>query len=135
MFMLTKQAAITIGMALGVALSASWPVRALADPAQANTATQSHAIPLQSGDLVRLRSGGPLMIVESVHGDQVTCYWGKEDGEPQSDSFPIAMLTKPFTLPPNAPNLLKDERESDQYYRTHCPRGFMSPDGKFQCAY
>ena len=134
-FMLTKQAAITIATTFGLAVSVSWPVSALADPALSNTATQSHAIPLHSGDFVRLRSGGPLMTVKSVQGDQVICDWGNEDGELQSGSFPIAMLTEPFILSPLDPNLLKDERESDQYYRTHCPREFILPSGRVQCAY
>lgn len=111
MFMFTKRAAITIGMTLGVALSTSLAAPALADSAQSNSAIQSHATPLQSGDLVRLRSGGPLMIVKSVQGDQVTCIWGKENGELQSGSFPIAMLAAPFT--PNADGPRSTRRRTD----------------------
>ena len=68
MFMLTKQAAITIATTLGIALGVSLAVPALAGPAQSNSAMESHTTPLtmeshttplKSGDLVRLRSGGP----------------------------------------------------------------------------
>jgi hypothetical protein len=31
--------------------------------------------------------------------------------------------------------LLKDEEESDRYYRTHCPREIRLPSGRIQCAY
>lgn len=136
MFVSAKQPVIAIAIAttFALAVGASWPVSALADPAPSNIATQGHAAPLHSGDLVRLRSGGPLMVVKSVQGDQVICDWGSEDGELQSGSFPVAMLTEPFTSPPREPNLQKDERELDRYDRTHCPREFVVPSGKVQCA-
>jgi uncharacterized protein YodC (DUF2158 family) len=97
MFALWKQAA-SIAATVGIALTTSWAVPALARPAQ-SISTMSHATPLHSGDLVRLRSGGPLMLVKSVQGDQVICSWGNEDGELQSGSFPIATLEAPFTPP------------------------------------
>src|SRR5712671_7085239 len=103
MFMLTKVAAIAIATTLGIALGVSLAVPALAGPAQSNSAMESHTTPLQSGDLVRLRSGGPLMIVKNVQGDQVICSWSEEDGKLQSDSFPIAMLTAPATIPREGP--------------------------------
>jgi len=49
---------------------------------------------LQRGDLVRLRSGGPLMTVDSIKGDQVDCFWTGGDGEPNADNFPIDVLQK-----------------------------------------
>jgi uncharacterized protein YodC (DUF2158 family) len=117
MFMLTKQTAIAIAATLGSAFAASWAVPALSEPAQSKTAMESHTTSLQAGDLVRLRSGGPLMIVKSVQGDQVTCSWSEEGGKLQSSSFSIAMLTAPVTPPPPDPNLKDDER-ADRYYRT-----------------
>ena len=60
MLNLLKPAVIAIQAILGVALSASWSLPALADSAPANTATQNQTTPLlHTGDLVRLRSGGP----------------------------------------------------------------------------
>jgi uncharacterized protein YodC (DUF2158 family) len=135
MLLLTKPTAIAIAATLGIALGAPWLVSALAEPAQPSTEMQSRPTPLfQSGDLVRLRSGGPLMTVKSVQGDQVICSWSEEDGELRSGSFPIAMLAAPVKLPPNDPNLQKDERAADQYYRTHCPSGVLTLSGKFECA-
>jgi len=74
MLKLPKPAAIAIQATLGLALSTSWAVSALATPA--DTATQSQTTPrLQEGDLVRLRSGGPEMTVKSVRGTWVIAIW------------------------------------------------------------
>jgi uncharacterized protein YodC (DUF2158 family) len=109
MLMLTKQA--VPATMLGVAVSASWAVPALAGPAQSSTiaqsstTTQSHAAPLlQSGDLVRLRSGGPVLTVKSVRDGWVICTWLTDYGELQSGGFPIAMVEGPVTPPPDDAN-------------------------------
>jgi uncharacterized protein YodC (DUF2158 family) len=105
MLMLTKQAVPAIAAMLGVAVSASWAVPALAGPAQSSSTTQSHPAPLlQSGDLVRLRSGGPVLTVKSVGDGWVICTWLTEYGELQSGGFPIAMVEGPVTLPPDDAN-------------------------------
>jgi uncharacterized protein YodC (DUF2158 family) len=64
---------------------------------------QSDATPLlQSGDLVRLRSGGPFLTVKSVQGEYVICtWWSEEAGDFRSGGFPIAMVAGPVALPPN----------------------------------
>jgi len=100
MLKLPKPAAIAIQATLGIALSASWAVSALATPA--NTATQSQTTPrLQEGDLVRLRSGGPEMTIKSVRGNWVIAIWWNEAfGGFQSAGFPVAMVDGPITLPP-----------------------------------
>jgi uncharacterized protein YodC (DUF2158 family) len=115
--MLTKQAATTIAAMLGVALSAQWAVPALAGPAQSNTGMQSHATPvLQIGDLVRLRSGGPLLTVKSFQGDEVICsWWSEEMGGFGTTGFPMAMLTGPVPPPSNDASIQRDEAEDNQY--------------------
>jgi uncharacterized protein YodC (DUF2158 family) len=73
-----------LGMPLSPALSA---------PAASNTAMQNQPAPaLRSGNLVRLRSGGPLMTVVRIEGDQVNCVWTDWDGQFESGDFPIDVL-------------------------------------------
>ena len=72
--------------------------------AQPAVSDQSLAAPvLRSGDLVRLRSGGALMTVDKVQGDQVICYWSTGYGETRSGSFPIAVLGPSITFSPRRP--------------------------------
>jgi uncharacterized protein YodC (DUF2158 family) len=92
MLVSTKHASIAIavtlvlGMPLAPALSASAP---------SNTAVQNRSAPaLWSGDLVRLRSGGPLMTVKGIKDDQVDCFWTDGNGQVNADSFPIDVLVK-----------------------------------------
>jgi uncharacterized protein YodC (DUF2158 family) len=86
----TKQVSISIAatLALGMPLS---PVFSASAPS--NTAMQNLAAPaLRSGNLVRLRSGGPLMTVVRIEGDQANCVWTDWDGQFESGSFPIDVL-------------------------------------------
>jgi uncharacterized protein YodC (DUF2158 family) len=86
----TKQisTAIALTLVLGMPLSP-----ALCASAPPNTATQNQAtLALRSGNLVRLRSGGPLMTVVRVDGDQVNCVWTDWDGQFESGNFPIDVL-------------------------------------------
>jgi uncharacterized protein YodC (DUF2158 family) len=102
--MLTKKAVPAIAAMLGVAVSTSW-VPALAGPAQSSTTMQSRAVPLlKRGDLVRLRSGGPVLTVKSVRDGWVICTWLTDYGELQSGGFPIAMVEGPVTPPPDDAN-------------------------------
>jgi uncharacterized protein YodC (DUF2158 family) len=58
-----------------------------------NPAIQNQTDPaLKIGSLVRLRSGGPLMTVKEVKGDQVDCIWTDVNGQINTDSFPIVVL-------------------------------------------
>ena len=45
----------------------------------------------RAGDLVKLRSGGPLMQVQRIRGDQADCTW-IEFERPVSGTFPISSL-------------------------------------------
>ena len=85
-----KQASI----AVAVTLALSMPLApAFSASAQSNTAMQNQAAPaLRSGNLVRLRSGGPLMTVVGIEGDQVNCVWTNWDGQFESGNFPIDVL-------------------------------------------
>jgi uncharacterized protein YodC (DUF2158 family) len=57
--------------------------------------TQNQAAPaFRSGNLVRLRSGGPLMTVKDIKGDQVDCFWTDVTGQINADSFPVDVLQK-----------------------------------------
>jgi hypothetical protein len=75
------------------------------------------------------------MTVTAVQGDQVNCAWTDWDGRLRTQTFPTAVLGEPLTVPPLDPNLEKDERATDQYYRTHCPPGSLSVTGKSVCAF
>ncbi len=64
-----------------------------ASSASAPSNTQNQAAPaFQSGNLVRLRSGGPLMTVKGIKGDQVDCFWTDVNGQINADSFPVDVL-------------------------------------------
>jgi uncharacterized protein YodC (DUF2158 family) len=67
---------------------------ATASPASAPSNTLSHqgAPAFRSGNLVRLRSGGPLMTVKDIKGDQVDCFWTDFNGQINADSFPVDVL-------------------------------------------
>jgi uncharacterized protein YodC (DUF2158 family) len=64
-----------------------------ASSASAPSNTQNQAAPaFGSGNLVRLRSGGPLMTVRDIKGDQVDCFWTDVNGQINADSFPVGVL-------------------------------------------
>lgn len=82
--------AIMFGLALSVSLPPAFPASA-----PSNIAMQSEAgPPLRSGDLVRLRSGGPLMTVIGTEGDQVNCVWTYLDGHIGSEHFPTSAVER-----------------------------------------
>jgi uncharacterized protein YodC (DUF2158 family) len=96
----TKRSSIAIAATLGIALGASLSIPAFADSAPPKPATQSlAAATLRAGDLVRVRSGGPLMTVTGVEGDQVNCSWTDWDGRLESQTLPIGALNLPLTMP------------------------------------
>jgi uncharacterized protein YodC (DUF2158 family) len=91
----TKQTSIAIAFMLGTAFTMPLSVPALSDSAPSKAVIQSQIAPsFQRGDLVRLRSGGPLMTVGSIKGNLVDCFWTGLDGEPNAESFPVDVLHK-----------------------------------------
>jgi uncharacterized protein YodC (DUF2158 family) len=88
-----KWVPFAFALRLGVAFSVPLSVPALSD--SPNTAMQIRtAPPLQRGDLVRLRSGGPLMTVDAPNGDKVDCLWTDLNGQINAESFPVHVLRK-----------------------------------------
>jgi uncharacterized protein YodC (DUF2158 family) len=64
-----------------------------ASSASAPSNTQNKAAPVfGSGNLVRLRSGGPLMTVRDIKGGRVDCFWTDVNGQINADSFPVDVL-------------------------------------------
>jgi uncharacterized protein YodC (DUF2158 family) len=47
---------------------------------------------LRLGDLVRVKSGGPMMTVRAIKGTEAICEWANSNGSLQSSPFPIADL-------------------------------------------
>jgi uncharacterized protein YodC (DUF2158 family) len=77
----------------GVSTKAVGMAPASSVSAPSNTQNQT-APAFGSGNLVRLRSGGPLMTVKGIKGDQVDCFWTDVNGQINADSFPVGVLQK-----------------------------------------
>jgi uncharacterized protein YodC (DUF2158 family) len=85
-----KQAQIAIAATLALIMPQA-PAFSASPPSK--TAMQNRADrPLRSGDLVRLRSGGPLMTVVGIEDDQVNCAWTDRDGHIGFERIPIEAL-------------------------------------------
>jgi len=84
-----KRLSIATAFALGIALSAPLSVPTFSDPVPSAMPTS-----FQLGERVRMRSGGPMMTVDSIKGNQIDCYWTNWDGVPISESFPADVLQK-----------------------------------------
>jgi uncharacterized protein YodC (DUF2158 family) len=46
------------------------------------------------GDVVKLKSDGPKMTIQSLRGDMVDCVWFGPDGNVKHSSFPAEALEK-----------------------------------------
>ena len=93
MLTLTKRCSVTIALMIELSLPLSMP--AFADTIASNAATVGRLAPrLARGDLVRLRSGGPLMTINDIQGDRADCLWTDENALPQEATFPIYVLQK-----------------------------------------
>jgi uncharacterized protein YodC (DUF2158 family) len=53
----------------------------------------------KKGEVVQLKSGGPLMGVSDVDGNTVHCRWFDKNNEEKSSSFPAEMLQAASTGP------------------------------------
>jgi uncharacterized protein YodC (DUF2158 family) len=116
-------------------LVCAWIGPARAEPAQPRASIERVATPVFApGDLVHVRSGGPVMTVDKVDADQITCHWTDELGEMHSDTFSVADLSAPISLPAPDPHRKEDENAADRYYQMHCPSGFVTLMGQFKCA-
>jgi uncharacterized protein YodC (DUF2158 family) len=91
---LSKEFTIGAGMAIVLSLPFSHP--ALCASAISDLSIREKIAPqLHPGDLVRLRSGGPLMTVNGIKGDQVECVWTDwSNGQPDDATFPAQLLQK-----------------------------------------
>jgi uncharacterized protein YodC (DUF2158 family) len=95
MIIVTRLASIVTAAIIGISLGMPLPVPAFAAPSSSSTAIPGQApASFQRRDLVRLRSGGPAMTVDSIKGNQVDCFWTGEDGQPNAETFPIGVLQK-----------------------------------------
>jgi len=87
----TKRTSIAIAVTVALAILLAPPS---ASAASSKTATTDNPAPFRSGDLVRLSSGGPLMTVIGIEGDQVNCAWTDFDGNLQSERLPRDALER-----------------------------------------
>ena len=93
MLTLAKRCSVAIALMIGLGLPLSIP--ASADTIASNASMVGRIAPLLArGDLVRLRSGGPLMTINDIQGDRVDCFWTDENALPQEATFPIYVLQK-----------------------------------------
>ena len=91
---LSKKFMVGAGMAVILSLPFSHAAMS-ASTVPDSSANGTIASQLHQGDLVRLRSGGPLMTVNGVKGDQVDCVWtDSNNGQPDDATFPADLLQK-----------------------------------------
>lgn len=57
---------------------------------------------MQTGDIVRLKSGGPKMTITALSDDEISCTWFDRNGKRQSGAFPGATL-EAFIARPREP--------------------------------
>jgi uncharacterized protein YodC (DUF2158 family) len=76
---------------LFLAIGASCPAAAFTAPLSPKG---DGMVQFDRGELVRLRSGGPMMTVSAVKGDQVECIWTDDSGQPDDATFPADVLQK-----------------------------------------
>jgi uncharacterized protein YodC (DUF2158 family) len=86
---------LSVGAGLILSLNAPIFADAFAAPASQGISTTGPATPqFRPGDLVRLRSGGSLMTVDTVKDDEVDCFWTDGTGQTNNATFPVQVLRK-----------------------------------------
>jgi len=92
MFASTKQVRPLAALVLVLGMS---PLTAPAAFASSGPSILAQSVStLRQGDLVRLRSGGPLMTIERIERDKANCYWTDVNGQPNDGTFPTSVLQK-----------------------------------------
>jgi uncharacterized protein YodC (DUF2158 family) len=90
----TNRSSIALALVLGVAFSAPLSIPAFSQSSRDTGVESQTSASFQRGDLVRLRSGGPAMTVNSVKGNQVDCSWAGLGGDLNAQSFPSDLLQR-----------------------------------------
>jgi uncharacterized protein YodC (DUF2158 family) len=92
MLRVTKRSLAAVALMLAFGELCSYP--AYAETGSKTPLVNQISAKLARGDLVRLRSGGPLMIVNAIKGDQVDCVWTDWNGQPNDATFPAYVLQR-----------------------------------------
>jgi uncharacterized protein YodC (DUF2158 family) len=79
------------------------------------------------GDLVRLRTGGRLMTVRAIKGDQATCGWRNLSGHAVHADFPINQLSVI-----GGPGHNQNPYSEPQPYHP-CPADVITARGRHEC--
>ncbi|MCA1457928.1 DUF2158 domain-containing protein [Bradyrhizobium sp. BRP22] len=91
MLALTKRFSIGAGLILSLGAPLA---QAVAAPASQSLSSGPATPQFHPVDLVRLRSGGSLMTVDTVRDDQVDCFWTDGTGQTNNATFPVPVLRK-----------------------------------------
>lgn len=54
----------------------------------------TNSVPLQEGDLVQLKSGGPVMSLQMIAGARASCMWFDQDGKLHERTFQLDTLRR-----------------------------------------
>jgi len=119
--------AIAAGLVVGAAgnAAAADSLRDYRGGQQSAARDRPYDVGMKPGDLVRVRSGGPLMTVKAVDGGQVATDWATVDGRLVSGTFNVTDLRKIGGAEP--------PRQSEGPYRYRpCPAE-VADNGKVRC--
>ena len=112
-------------IAAGIACAAICPGPVLAQSPRPSTSVSSATKSLKVGDSVQSVSGGSVMTVRAIDGDQVLCDWTDTTGQ-HSARFPIKDLVARST-----DDKLPAMNEPQPY--KPCPADVITAQGKHEC--